>query len=242
MKTSFFVLLFLIASCDSPQRGRMPVNYVNSGSLNDPYFPGTTTGTTNGGTTTGTSTGGTTGSNTGSNGFENCDITPKYQTADIGLFGVCQNKLDETFFKFNPTLTLTSVRVCMIPTYKDQSGNSTYIGQPQCTFTTQGSVIQGRLVKDRQGYQNHPLNGMIVMRENLLPEYFGCMQAYTSWPLNACPQGAANSYCAYWLPQCGSYGAKTSANCDSGARAYMNSLCSQFKSKYSSAYVDITLK
>lgn len=239
MKTSIllFALLGLITGCDAPQRTRAPQTWVNGNSLED---PSNQSGTLTPSTGTGTGSGST---GTGTSGFENCDLSNKYQTIDIGWFGICQSTIDETLIKFKPSLTSSDVRTCLIPTYKAADQSSTYLGQPQCTYTTTNTVVQGKLYKDRNGFQSYPLNGVIVMKEPLLPEYFNCMQAHLNWPANVCPGGAnSNSYCAYWVPQC-PYGAKTgNPICEPQARSYMNQVCTSFKTKYPNSYIDIRLK
>ena len=234
-------LLTLLAGCDAPQRTRAPVTYVNGNNYSGTATTGTSgfsNGTTT--TTTGTTTG-TPNPVTSEAGFSNCDLSDKYQTIDIGFFGLCQSTQDETVFKFRTSLAQASVRVCLIPTYKDQSGSSTYIGQPQCTYTQSNAVISGKLYKDRPGFSNYPLNGVIVMKEPLLTEYFGCMQAYTSWPANVCSNSANAQYCAYWQPRC-PYGGQTNVSCDTEGRNYMAVTCNNFKSKYTNSYIDIRLK
>ncbi|MFP5384536.1 MAG: hypothetical protein ACLGHN_00560 [Bacteriovoracia bacterium] len=235
-------LFILLTGCDAPQRTRAPSTWVNGNTLennngNGTFTPGpgTTTGSTQSGSTSGTGSGTPT-----SPGFENCDLSQKYHTNDIGFFGVCQSSQDETSFKFNPSLTSTT-RTCLIPTYKDGNGSSTYIGNPQCTLTTSNQVISGKLYKDRQGFSSYPLNGLIVMKEPLLPEYYNCMQGYVNWPRNACPNGATTPYCAYWVPRC-PYGGQSNQGCDTEGRNYMASLCNAFKAKYSNSYIDIRLK
>jgi len=238
-----FSLLALVAGCDAPQRTRAPSTYVNGNSLNNTSnasgnfsSAGSSSGSTSG-SSTGTTTGGST-----SPGFETCNISQdRYHTIDIGFFNICQSTQDETAMKFRTSLASTSVRTCIIPTYKDASGSSTWIGQPQCTYTTAGQVVSGKLYKDRNGFTSYPLNGAIVMKEPLLPQYFNCMQGYSNWPGNACPNGASTSYCAYWLPRC-PYGSKSNAQCDTEGRNYMASICNQFKNQYSNSYLDINLK
>lgn len=233
-------LLIFAVGCDTPQRSRAPMNYVNGDSLGD-MSGGTTGGFSNiPSTTSGSTSGSTTGSTTPS-GFETCDLSDKYQTIDIGFFGLCQSSSDETAFRFKPSLSSPSVRVCLIPTYKEASGSSTWLGQPQCTYTTSGQTINGRVYKDRAGYTSFPINGLIVMKEPLLPEYFGCMNAYTNWPANVCQMNMNTAYCQYWVPRCG-YGAKSNTLCDTEARNYMNQACTTFKSKYVNSYIDIRLK
>lgn len=240
MKKLFLLLPFiLLVGCDAPQRTRAPSNWVNGNSLGtNPGAGDFTPSPTNpvSGTTSETGGGGT----RTIPGYENCDISQKYHAIDVGHFGLCQSSQDETTIRFNPSMT-SSVRTCLIPTYKEANGSSTYIGNPQCTTTTSNQIVTGKLYKDRPGFGSYPLNGVIVMKEPLLPEYYSCMQGYVGWPRNACPSGATSSYCAYWLPRC-PYGGQTNSGCDMEAKNYMGNLCNAFKSKYSNAYVDIRLK
>jgi len=233
MKTYSLImaLLILTIGCDAPRRTRAPAVISNgstfqNGENSDGFSPPT------GGSNIGEVT---------EPGFETCDLTQKYHTIDTGHFGICQSTQDETSFKFRPGLTSTSIRTCLIPTYKDQSGSSTYVGQPQCTYTTANKIVNGKLYKDRQGFNSYPLNGVIVMKEPLLPEYIGCMHGYTNWPSNVCQYGASNSYCAYWLPRCPT-GARSNAACDTEAKNHMAKICTTFKSKYSNSYIDIQVK
>jgi hypothetical protein len=238
MKVSLFLLTFLVllTGCDAPRRSRLPVKYVNGSTLEE---PGTISGTWT--PTTAGATSGVTSGTAGGSGFESCDLSNKYQTIDIGWFGLCQSSQDESEFRFKPTLTSTNVRTCLIPTYKDTNGNSTYIGRPQCTYTTSNQTVNGKLYKDRQGYTTYPINGVIVMKEPLIPEYINCMHGYTNWPGNACPNGASNQYCGYWLPRCPS-GRMTNGLCDNEAKNYMGRVCTEFKNKYSNSYRDISTR
>lgn len=232
---SLLVLMFVLAGCDSPQRTRSPSNFVTANGFgntstgfnpSNPTQPGTIP--TNPGSGSGVTT----------PGFEVCDLSDKYHTIDIGFFGLCQSSQDETLFKFRPSMTSTSVRTCLIPTYKDAQGASTYIGNPQCTYTTSNQVVTGNLYKNRNGFQTYPLNGVIVMKEPLLPEYMACMNGYVAWPQNVCPQGPNTSYCAYWIPRCPA-GGRSNAQCDTEAKNYMSNICNSFKSRYSNSYIDI---
>jgi hypothetical protein len=220
MKTllTLSLLATLITGCDAPQRTRLVDNALSSNNLTQPNGTFTPTPTT---TTTGSSSGGT--SNTLPSGFSSCDITPKYYSSGLGTIGICQSTLSETSIVFKSNLTDTSARTCLIPTYKDQSGSSAYIGQPQCLYTTENALVQGVLYKNRSGYSSYPLNGVMIMKESSLTPYYKCMDAYVSYVSQACP-----------------YGAQTNASCDQYARNNMTQLCNAFKSTYS--YLDIRLK
>ncbi len=232
------LLLLTLMGCDAPQRGRAPNTFVNGttlqnfGGVGGPGFTSTT-----GGTIVPTIDTGTTGV-TSRPGFQNCDLGDRFSTVDIGSFGICQSTVEETSFLFRTTNAQTSVRTCLIPTYKDSAGSSTYIGNPQCALTSANQIVSGRLYKDRQGFTGYPLNGVIVMKEPLLPEYIGCMQGYTNWPVNLCPSGPTNGYCATWISRCPG-GARTNPYCDVEAKSYMRTICENFKTKYPNGYVDI---
>jgi hypothetical protein len=238
----FMALLALVTGCDAPQRTRGPGNWVNGNSLND--FTGGTNFTNPGGigqlTTSGNGSGITSGTTTGStSGFEGCDLTAKFQTGDIGWFGLCQSTTDESSFRFRPSLTSSQVKICLIPTYRDSAGNSTYLGQPQCTYTISNQVIQGKLYKNREGFTTYPINGVMVMRESLLVEYFGCMNGFANFPRNACAAGPTfATYCNTWGPRC-PYGPRSSTMCDAEAKNYMNQVCTNFKNRYSNAFLDV---
>jgi hypothetical protein len=224
-----FIIIFTSA-CDSPQRNRM-INNVGMNGVQQPSStssnPWGTPGTTSG-TTTETTTGTTSGPSSGSSdpqrpaGFVNCDLSAKHYAAVIGYIGICQSTLDETSVAVNSTITDTN-RTCLIPTYKDQSGSSTYLGQPQCFAPQQGVVTMGKLYKSRSGFGQHPINGIMIMKERSLGAYFTCMDAYVTFTHPQCP-----------------YGAKTSPYCDQMARNLMSLKCNNFK--MDNPYLDLRLK
>lgn len=209
---SFFVLAI---GCDTPTRARFP----NSTSTGGDAFT-TTPGTTVTGSTTGTTTTGT----TSTAGFENCNLTTRSTTADLGSVGICKSTLDETQVRFISSQTDTANRTCLIPTYKDQYGNSTYLGDPQCTYTQAEQTYTGRLYKNRSGVSNYPITGVMIMKEALLVEYFACMDSYMK-------------YISYYCPANPTY-----APCVQGATNYRNSVCNNFKLKYPNNYLDVYLR
>jgi len=238
-----FMVLVLVG-CDAPQRTRIQrLGSVESNNLTNPTNNfGSNFGNPNGGgaptlpTITDPAS-----AVTQLPGLQSCDLSLKYSSVDTSSFGICQSSQDETTFLFKSGVTTTNIRTCIIPTYKDAAGSSTYLGQPQCTYTELGKVVQGKLIKNRSGFESFPINGVIVMREPLLPEYFNCMNAFTNWLQIACPSGPTSAYCSYWIPRCPS-GAKTNALCDQEGKNFMSQVCSAFKSKYPNSYVDIKTK
>jgi hypothetical protein len=234
-------LLMLATACDGPQRNRMPT-YINTG--NGLGTPTTTTSTTNPWGTPSTTTGGTTSGSAGTTtprpaGFENCDITPKYTAPAINYIGVCQSTLDETSIAVKTTVA-DSLRTCFIPTYKDASGSSTYLGQPQCFAPKENVVTMGQLYKTRAGFTSSPINGVMVMKEGALGAYFTCMDAYLLFPKSICPNGPATSpYCSQIYQQCPN-GARTNGYCGQMAINDMTTKCNNFR--VDNSYIDIRLK
>lgn len=218
MKYLILSFMVLLAGCDTPTRSRFPTS--SSSSLGTPTtgsgFTSSTSGSASGGTTTGGAT--------SDPGFEYCNLTNRSATADLGSVGICKSSLDETQIRFVSNMTNTTSRTCLIPTYKDQYGSSTYLGDPQCTYTQSEQVYTGRLYKNRSGFTNYAINGVMVMREGLLPEYFQCMDAYQQYINYYCP---AN---------------QTYAPCVQGATNYRNSICNNFKQKYPNNYLDLNLR
>ena len=227
---TMFLISLITSACDSPQRNRI-INNMGTNGLEQPQG-GTTTNPwgqpTTSGSTSGTTTGSTSGSTSGGTdpqrpaGFETCDLDPKHYASVIGYMGICQSTIDETSVAVNSTITDTN-RTCLIPTFKDQSGSSTYLGQPQCFAPQQGVVTMGKLYKTRTGFGQYPINGLMVMKERSLGAYFTCMDAYVTFSHPQCP-----------------YGAKTNAYCDKMARDLMNLKCNNFK--MDNPYLDLRLK
>lgn len=214
-------LLLLATACDSPQRNRLASSVNTGNGLGQPMQ----NPTTNTNPWTNPSTGGSTGGSTTQTkppGFDNCDISAKYYASAINYMGICQSTLDETSVAVNSTVTDTA-RTCLIPTYKDNAGSSTYLGQPQCFAPQAGQIQMGQILKTRQGFTNSPINGVMVMKETALGAYFTCMDAYITFTHPQCP-----------------YGAKTNQYCDQMARSMMNIKCNNFKADNS--YIDIRLK
>jgi len=227
-KSVFFIFLFILSSCDAPQRTNLTPAAQTLSNSNNLGVP--TSGQSPSGSQLPVEA-----------GFETCDFSPKYSTIESGPFSLCQNQSDETSIKFKGTLTSVSSRLCLIPSYKDAGGSSTYIGQPQCLYVEANKLVSGKLYKTRTGFSSYPLNAVIVMREALMPEYFRCADAYNAWPSVLCSGSGNSQYCNYWVPRCPS-GARSNAACDGEAKNYMNQICTSFKTKYSAAYTDIRLK
>lgn len=233
----------LLTACDAPQRNRINnavtpssnnVQQPTAGS-NGGWFNNTTGGATSG--STGGSTAGTTSGmgpgQTRPPGFETCDISQKYFASSINWMGICQSTQDETSVAVNPSVSET-IRTCLIPTYKDNAGNSTYLGQPQCYAPVANQVMMGNIYKTRNGFSNMPINGVMVMKEASLGAYYTCMDAFISFTDPRCPQGGntpiyQQNYPPYQV-----------INCNAMAKALMTTKCNAFKADH--PYIDIRLK
>lgn len=235
-----FSLLLVAVACDGPTRMREGAG-INSNPLLNPSNGTTTNGsTTNGTTTSGTTTSGTTtGSTTGNTtpaGFETCGAGNIYSHASIGQVKVCQNSVNELYFKLEYTNAATTQAdaTCIVPMYKDTNNSSTYLGVAQCTTHTAGQVSYGYVSKNRVNYGQYPVNGVMVMKYSATTAFYQCMNGYAT-SYNPCAAACQQSYAynAGMYQQCVS-------NCASKATSYMNSMCSNFKSSY--PYIDIRTK
>ncbi len=217
MKFIILSVLVVLVGCDTPTRSRFPNASSIGNPIGDPFTanppPGTTTGSTSGGTPAPVVP-----------GFENCNLAKNNTTADLGSMGICKNSQDETQIRFVTSQGDTSKRTCIIPTYKDQAGSSTYLGDPQCTYTEAERIYTGRLYKNRPGMSQYPITGVMIMKDALLVEYFGCMDAYAK-------------YIAYYCPANPNY-----APCVQAASNHRNQVCTQFKTKYPNNYLDIYIR
>jgi hypothetical protein len=173
-------------------------------------------------------------------GFTNCDLAHRYYAAGIGHMGVCQSNLDEKIIAISSS-SASTLRICLIPTYKDQSGSSTYLGRPQCFLPPQDKqVITGSLDRSRTAFSQMPLNAVMVMQESSIEAYYSCMDSYINFPASACPQGPqSSSTCAQLFMNCPN-GAQSSNQCHTWAQQQMTTKCQEFKATHS--YLDIRLK
>ena len=230
-------ILTLLVGCDAPVRTRDGIFNTNGNALNDGSGGGFTE-TPNKSDDTMTTSGSGSGDATVT-GFANCDQTKTETAPTIGNTSICQHQSDETIVLVKTSVTDLTTRLCLIPTYKDEMGSSTYIGQPQCFYAKENVSTQGKLYKNRQGFFGNgvpfaqlPLKGVMVMKETSLTAYFNCMNAIGNFPrTQMCPNGAQTA------PY---YAGGQLINCPAMAQTQMNTYCSDFKVSHS--YLDWRLK
>jgi hypothetical protein len=217
--TGLFVLTFLLVGCDAPSGGRARSRALANTAANSMQSSGTNFTPGNGSTTTTTtSSQGSSPSNLGA-GYESCDLSQVKSTAAFSL-GICQNTNDETKIKVKFVNADSTNMTCFVPTYKSQDGASIYLGQAQCTFHTAGQVMDGTFVKNRPGYSQAIINGVMIMKQPRLLDYYACMDAIPYFIQNNCPQQP--NYCM------------------NAATSYRNSICGAFVQQGN--YLDIKLK
>jgi len=118
-------------------------------------------------------------------GFENCNMqaAATYFHPSIGNVAICQNTQDDRFFQFMFLTTNTQTRTCFIPTTRDGQGNSTYVGYSLCTGHEANKVYTNHpnlpFEKNRSpgNYSQFPINGLMIMKEPIIYNYFDCMNA-----------------------------------------------------------------
>lgn len=152
-------------------------------------------------------------------GFENCNgelavngsnfykYGASSTSANLGLYNLCKSSgMDTILVQFQATI---NTRVCFIPTtFTDSTGvnlTAPVANTPSClTPKASGQITEVRLNRDRPGFQNSIIRGVMIMRDET--NYYG-------YPFN---NNLNNAYAFY---QCINY--KTL----SGSEAY----CSPFK-------------
>ncbi len=215
MKYTFVLFLVILAGCDTPTRSRFPTTGTGD-ALQTPTGTNLTPTTPTSPTTPVTVT----------PGFESCNLTTRNSTADLGNIAVCKSSQDETSIKFITSSSDSANRTCFIPTYKDTAGNSTYLGDPQCTLTEAEKTYAGHLYKNRTGMSQYPINGVMIMKEALLVEYYACMDAYVVYI-------QSNNYCRTYY---------NDPYCINAANQYRATKCNTFKTKYPNNYLDLYLR
>jgi hypothetical protein len=221
MKTALFItLLFGLAACDAPMRVRTnptTVNGVNDGSGINTNGPGTG-GFDPVGTTTGTTTGGGTTGNTSGGQSINCIKNAVAFHAGLGNVDVCQDSGNEVLFKLTFSTTDQSDGTCVVPMFKDSTGNSLYLGNAQCTKHNQGQSMIGQLNKNRPGHSGYQINSVMVLKYSGTNAFFQCMNGY-GFRLNECmAQFGGNPFYQTY--------------CQGQAQTYMTNLCNAFKNNY----------
>lgn len=212
------ILTLAVSSCDAPSGGRARTSRLPA-SLSTSQVNGTNFSPENSANPTATATSGTT---TSEPGFENCNLNSVQTVGTLGGVAICQSTLDETKIKVKFSTADQSVGTCFIPTHKNVDNTSLYIGMAQCTYHTANQILNGTLVKSRSGYANASLNGVMIMKQTSITDYFACMDAVPNFIANNCP------------------GQPTPPACVQQAQLFMQSVCQYFVSRGN--YIDKRLK
>lgn len=235
MKYFLPLFLFILVACDVPSQRRQLIRSGSSNSLTPPPNGAVGGNDFNDGNTTPAS------SATSGTGFENCSLTPKGSTLSLGSVGVCQNSVDQTQIKFQSSLSDSSMRTCLIPTHKQADGSSLYLSsQPQCTLTVANKIYVGKLLINRAGFESYPMNGVIIMKENIMPSYYECMNAYSFYTQNRnCTYEQDYQLCRQQLAY---YPNSHQTCCQRQAQNYQSLVCNTFKGNFGTQYLDIRLR
>jgi hypothetical protein len=97
----------------------------------------------------------------GASGFD------KTGDAHLGDHTICQSKTNSSEVYVQLKTALSNVRVCVIPTY-ESNGKAIFLGEARCQFIDSNKkAYRYPLVKNRDygRYQNFPINGVMVMKE-----------------------------------------------------------------------------
>ncbi len=210
--------LFSLASCDAPSGGRARSRTLANMSASSAPASGNNFSSSGTGTTTDTTSGSSGSSNLGA-GYESCNLS-SFKTVAAFSLAICQSTQDETKIKVKFANTDLTNATCFVPTYKSTDGSSIYVGQAQCSTHSANQVLDGTLVKNRPGYSQAIINGVMIMKQARLNDYFACMDAIPNFIANNCPANPSM--------------------CSSAAASFRDSVCSYFVSQGN--YLDVKLK
>lgn len=165
MKTTicfYFCILFILTACDSPQTN----NRNRSGGLtnNDKAITDSQLQTINQYNSN---------SLTDNSNMASCPNLKTATATEIGEVSVCPSLSNELQLTYRPSIGDTTTATCLIPTYIQADGRSTYLGEPVCVYHNAGALRQYTFVKTR--YLSSPVNGVMIMKQDIVASYFQCL-------------------------------------------------------------------
>jgi hypothetical protein len=112
-------------------------------------------------------------------GYDNCNLEAHKQSAPLIFkdISICINVHDDNEFKVKFGNQDYVHGTCFIPMYKQAYGNSTYVGIAQCTYHAEDDILTGTFVRNRPGFQNAPINSIMVVKKQTITPFFDCMDA-----------------------------------------------------------------
>ncbi len=214
-RSSLALVFLLFQACDAPRTSRR----VKAGSSDSPLFgipvSGTATagnddsgGSSDGGDTSGG--GDTVGGNQvpaevshcswssdGVDGFaySATHMDPNEQSSANGRYTICKSSTNPMDIYIQVQNPIESEQLCIIPTTHSGS-NSVYIGEPRCLYLRSNTTLyKVSLIKNRAGYTNYQMTGVMMMRDKLY-EYDAPFYQMILSP-------DAYIFCSQWLAQYG---------------------------------------
>lgn len=165
MKTTicfYFCILFILTACDSPQTN----NRNRSGGLtnNDKAITDSQLQTINQYNSN---------SLTDNSNMASCPNLKTATATEIGEVSVCPSLSDELQLTYRQSVSDTTIATCLIPTYIQSDGSSTYLGEAVCAYHNAGALRQYTFVKTR--FPSSPVNGVMIMKQDILVSYFQCL-------------------------------------------------------------------
>ncbi len=83
----------------------------------------------------------------------------------LGAHTICQNKNNELDIHIQVRTPITDAQICVFPTYHSAQA-SIYIGEARCFMASNSKTIyKVSLIKNRPGYTNFKVTGVIVMKD-----------------------------------------------------------------------------
>ncbi|HLE11810.1 MAG: hypothetical protein A2504_15070 [Bdellovibrionales bacterium RIFOXYD12_FULL_39_22] len=118
----------------------------------------------------------------------------KSYNAHVGKFTLCQSTTDAKKLYIQVQTPITANRLCLIPTYGNQSG-SFYIGEPRCLFIYNAKTIYSLSLNiNRINYTNITPNSVMMMKDeahNYGPPF--------GYPYQSLLSPDAYLFCSNWM-------------------------------------------
>lgn len=216
-KQNYFTILLAtlmvghFSSCDAPRTERRvagssssnaifgtPINNITTGDRTaDPISTPIDTGGSTGNITIPSEVAHCSWAQDGLNGFErgSAHLSPSEDSTSEGAYTLCQSTSSESDVFLQMKNPITDNQICLIPTYHSSS-NSVYVGEPRCLFVRSNtSLYKITLVKNRPGFTQYPITGVMIMRDKAYQYGAPFYQMILS------PD--AYIFCSQWLAQYG---------------------------------------
>ena len=119
-------------------------------------------------------------------GFSHCQFDGRpYRVHEnqLGTIDLCQDLSKKSSFILRSSLTHNVNKICIYPTSRNEDNWSIFIGAPHCQHLEAERFIALTLIKFPEA-QHHPINGAMVLFENIVASYLNCIATPSGYHKN----------------------------------------------------------